>query len=73
MIALGITSASPLWVTFVLLIGGVFISFLCHASYAIIFSTKRMAAFYIKAKRPIGMIFSVFFGFAGFKLITSRI
>lgn len=73
MIALGVTPSSPLWVTFVLVVGGVFISFLCHAGYACIFSTRRMSAFYIKAKRPISLLFSAFFGFAGFKLITGRI
>ncbi len=73
MIALGVNSTSPLWVSFVLVIGGVFISFICHAGYACVFSTKRMSSFYLKAKRPINLLFSAFFGFAGFKLITSRI
>lgn len=73
MIALGVTPTSPLWVSFVLVIGGVIISFICHAAYALLFSTKGMSSFYLKAKRPINFIFSAFFGFAGFKLITSRI
>jgi threonine/homoserine/homoserine lactone efflux protein len=73
MIALGVTPSSPLWVSFVLVIGGVFISFLCHALYACVFSTRRMSAIYLRAKRPINLLFSGFFGFAGFKLITSRI
>lgn len=73
MIALGVTPTSPLWVSFVLVIGGVFISFLCHAGYGLLFSTKRMTSFYLKAKRPISFVFSAFFGFAGFKLITSRL
>jgi len=73
MIAVGVTENSPLWVSFVLVIGGVFISFICHAGYGLLFSTKSMTSFYIKAKRPINYIFSAFFGFAGFKLITGKI
>ena len=73
MISLGVTPTSPLWVSFVLVIGGVLISYLCHAGYALLFSAKRMSSLYLNAKRPINFIFSAFFGFAGFKLITSRI
>lgn len=73
MIALGVTPQSPAWVSFVIVVGGVTLSFIGHMGYAFIFSTKSMSSLYLKAKRPIAFILSVFFGFAGIKLLTSRV
>ena len=72
-ISLGVTPDSPLWVSLIIVIGAITLSFVAHMAYAFIFSTKRMSSLYLKAKRPIALLFSVFFGFAGIKLLTSRI
>lgn len=72
-IALGVTPTSPVWVSFAIVIGSVFLSFVGHFSYALLFSTNRAANLYMKAKRPIAFLFSALFGFAGLKLLTSRV
>jgi len=72
-IALGVTETSPLWVSFAIVLGGIVISTIGNLGYALIFSTKPVAAAYLRAKRPIEGLFAAFFGFAGFKLLTSKL
>ena len=71
-IALGVTASSPVWVSFAIVLGGILISLAGNLTYALVFSTKPMAAFYRRARRPIEGVFAAFFGFAGVKLLTSR-
>ncbi|PCJ90519.1 MAG: lysine transporter LysE [Hyphomicrobiales bacterium] len=72
-IALGVSASSPLWVSFAIVIGGLTISISGNIIYALVFSSKPMAAMYLRAKKPIAAVFAGFFAFAGFKLITSKI
>lgn len=71
-IALGVTPTSPLWVSFAIVLGGIAISLLGNLAYALLFSTRRAAALYARARRPIEIVFAAFFGLAGVKLLTSR-
>jgi len=72
-ISIGVTSSSPVWVSFVIVVGSVAISLLGHFGYALLFSTNRVADLYLKAKRPIAFVFSALFGLAGIRLLTSKV
>ena len=71
-IALGVTASSPIWVSFVIVLGGIIISATGNLTYALLFSTRPAASLYLRAKRPIEFIFAGFFGLAGIKLLMSR-
>ena len=71
-IALGVTTSSPVWVSFVIVFGGIIISTIGNLTYALVFSTRPAASLYLRAKRPIEFIFAGFFGLAGIKLLMSR-
>lgn len=70
-IALAVTAATPVWVSFVIVLGGIIISLAGNLAYALVFSTERMAGLYRRAKRPIELMFAGFFGLAGAKLLSS--
>lgn len=71
-IALGVTASSPVWVSFAIVLGGIIISSVGNMTYALLFSTKPAAALYLRARRPIEIIFAGFFGLAGANLLISR-
>lgn len=71
-IALGVTADTPIWVSYVIVSGGILISLIGNLSYALVFSTGPMARMYLRAKRPIAWVFAGFFGFAGLRLLMSR-
>ncbi len=61
-IALAVTASTPVWVSFVIVLGGIVISLVGNLAYALVFSTDRMANLYRRAKRPIELMFAGFFG-----------
>ena len=72
-IALGVSESSPVWVSLVIVAGGIVISLVGNFAYALLFSTRSMASVYAAAKRPIEFVFATLFGVAGLKLLSSRI
>jgi threonine/homoserine/homoserine lactone efflux protein len=71
-IALGLQHGSPMWVAAVIVIGTFMLSIIIHILYAVAFSTPIMVSLYGKARRYIQTTLGVFFAFAGFKLLTSK-
>ncbi len=71
-IALAVTVSTPVWVSFVIVLGGIVISLVGNLAYALVFSTERMANLYRRAKRPIELMFAGFFGLAGAKLLSTH-
>ncbi len=71
-IALAVTVSTPVWVSFVIVLGGIVISLVGNLAYALVFSTERMASLYRRAKRPIELMFAGFFGLAGAKLLSTH-
>jgi len=71
-ISLGVTPSSPVWVSFVIVVGSVILSILGHFGYAFLFSTNRAAKVYLSVRKPITLVFSALFGLAGLRLLTSR-
>jgi len=71
-IALGVTATSPIWVSVVIVMGGMTISLIGNLSYALVFSTDRAARIYLRARKPIELLLAGVFGLAGTRLILSR-
>ncbi len=72
-ISLGLQPGAPLWVGFVIVAGTSLLSLLIHCLYALAFSTDTMLRLYGMARRSIQAGLGVFFGFAGVKLLSSRL
>ena len=71
-ISLGLAPDSPSWVAVALVVGTTLISIICHAVYAIVFSTAPLIAMYARARRWIQGALGVFFAYAGIQLLASR-
>ena len=72
-IALGLQPGAPLWVAAVIVLGTFALSIVIHVLYAVAFSTPIMVTLYGRARRSIQATLGVFFAFAGFKLLTSKL
>ena len=72
-ISLGLQPGAPLWVAFVIVAGTSLLSLLIHCLYALAFSTSAMLRLYGRARRGIQAALGAFFGFAGIKLLSSRL
>lgn len=72
-ISLGLRADAPLWVAFAIVAGTSLLSLLIHCLYALTFSTAAMLRLYGKARRGIQASLGAFFGFAGIKLLSSRL
>ncbi|NVJ97750.1 MAG: LysE family transporter [Alphaproteobacteria bacterium] len=71
-LTIGITPQSPTWVPPVILLVCSFLGAGVFVLYAVLFSTKKAMAGYIKARRPIQAACGALFGAAGLKLVMSR-
>ncbi|MCI4662456.1 MAG: LysE family translocator [Neomegalonema sp.] len=71
--SLGLQEGAPLWVAFVIVAGTTLLSIVIHVLYAVGFSTAAMVRIYGRARRAIQATLGVFFAFAGFKLLLSRV
>lgn len=71
-VSLGMDSASPGWVLLAIIVGTTALSLLVHVIYALAFSTQRMVSAYTKARRPIQGALGALFGYAGYRLLSSR-
>ena len=72
-IALGVRPETPVAIVLVLLAGCFLISFSCNLGYAVLFSTGTMVSGYRRFRRRAESVLAVFFGLAGFKLLTSSL
>lgn len=72
-ISLGLQPDAPLWVGFVIVAGTSLLSLAIHLVYALAFSTAAMLRLYGRARRWIQAALGLFFGFAGLKLLGSRL
>lgn len=70
-IALGVRPQTPVSIVLVLLAGCFLISLTCNLGYALLFSTGTMVNGYRRFRRWAESVLAVFFGLAGFKLLTS--
>jgi amino acid exporter len=71
-VSLGVRGEAPRWVGLSIVLGTGVLSILGHLGYALLFSTRSMAAVYAKARRAIEAFLGFFFCFAGVKLLASR-
>jgi threonine efflux protein len=71
-ISLGVRGQAPLWVGLSIVLGVGVLSILGHLGYALLFSTRSVAALYTKARRAIEAFLGLFFCFAGVRLLASR-
>jgi len=72
-ISLGLKDGAPFWVGAAIVVGTLVLSIAIHMLYAVAFSTPLMVRLYSKARRPLQAMLGAFFGFAGLKLLTSRV
>jgi amino acid exporter len=72
-ITLGVQPDAPWCVTAAIVAGSGLLSLAGHLLYALLFSTARIDRFYRRARRWIELALGAFFGFAGVKLLTSRV
>ena len=72
-VSLGLHPGAPIWVGLVLVIGMGLKSILVHVGYALAFSTDVMARIYARARRWIQGLLAMVFGYAGYRLLTSRL
>jgi threonine/homoserine/homoserine lactone efflux protein len=72
-IALGLRPDAPQWVVFAIVGGCLVISLTINLGYAFLFSTDAMIAGYRRMRRWAEGALAIFFTFAGFKLLTSRL
>lgn len=70
--ALGAMDAAPLPVVLIFLAGAFVNSFAGHGAWALALSSRPFRAIYARARRWVEGALGVFFGFAAFKLATSR-
>jgi amino acid exporter len=71
-ISLGTSGEAPLWVGMSIVLGIGVLSIVGHLGYALLFSTRSMAAVYAKTRRAIEAFLGLFFCFVGVKLLASR-
>ncbi len=71
--SLGLQDGAPWWVGLSIVLGTFCFSLAGHAGYALAFSTPVMVRSYARARRWIQAGLGLFFGFAGIKLLTSRV
>ncbi|NVJ70474.1 MAG: LysE family transporter [Alphaproteobacteria bacterium] len=71
-LTIGVTDQSAAWVAPVVLVGCSLLGVGVFSLYAIVFSTPKAMAGYVKARRPIGALCGTLFGAAGAKLLTSQ-
>jgi threonine/homoserine/homoserine lactone efflux protein len=72
-IALGLRPDAPGWVPFSIVGGCLILSFTVNCGYACLFSTSGMIAGYRRIRRWAEGALAVFFTFASFKLLTTRL
>lgn len=72
-IALGLRPDAPGWVLFAIVGGCLLISVTINLGYACLFSTPSMIAGYRRIRRWAEGALAIFFTFASFKLLTSRL
>lgn len=72
-ISIGMQAEAPLWVAVTIVGGTTVLSVLIHCLYAVAFSSDVMVRIYGRVRRWIQGVIGVFFAFAGFKLLTSRL
>jgi threonine/homoserine/homoserine lactone efflux protein len=70
--SLGLQADAPLWVGAAIVGGTTLISVVGHRAYAVAFSTAPMVSAYRKARRFIEAGLGMFFCFASYKLLTTR-
>lgn len=70
--SLGLGASAPASVAMIIVAGTTVLSVVGHVLYAMAFSTDRVVAVYLRARRGIEAALGVFFTFAGLKLLTSR-
>lgn len=68
----GATANAVIWVIALFMASMWFISFACHAAWALALSAAPVRAAYHRARRYIEGALGTFFAFAAFKLITAR-
>lgn len=73
MMTLGLNGSSSTQTVAVILAGCAILSVTIFCGYAIVFSTAPMVRLYRRARRGIEGALAVFFGFAGLKLLLTRI
>lgn len=72
-ISLGTQNQAPISVGAAIVIGTFILSIVLHLIYAILFSTQRMVRIYGRARRGIQAVLGVVFGFAGLRLLSTRL
>jgi threonine/homoserine/homoserine lactone efflux protein len=72
-ISLGTQNQAPISVGAAIVIGTFILSIVLHLIYAILFSTQRMVRIYSRARRGIQAVLGVVFGFAGLRLLSTRL
>lgn len=70
--SLGLGASAPASVAIAIVAGTTVLSIVGHVLYAMAFSTDRVVALYMRARRGIEAALGIFFTFAGLKLLTSR-
>lgn len=73
MMTLGLSGSSSTQTVAVILVGCAILSVTIFCGYAMVFSTAPMVRLYRRARRGIEGTLAVFFGFAGLKLLLTRI
>jgi len=72
-ISLGLKPDAPSWMSIAVVGGCALLGVVVFGSYALAFSTQTMINLYASFKRSIEGVMAVAFGFAGIKLLTSRL
>ncbi|WMS43191.1 LysE family translocator [Acuticoccus sp. MNP-M23] len=71
--SLGMRDGAPIWIGMAVVAGCFFISLAGHMAYALLFSAPPVGRIYLRTKRWIQGVLGVFFCFASWKLITSKL
>ena len=71
-VSLGIHTDAPVWVGAAIVVGTSLLSLLGHLLYAVMFSTARVVAIYITARRVIEAALGAFFCAVGIRLLTEH-
>ncbi len=71
-LTIGVYEGAPLWVAPTVLIVCSFLGAVVFTAYALVFSTPKAMAGYVKARRPVQAACGLLFGAAGLKLVLSR-
>lgn len=72
-VSLGMDATSPAWALGAIIVGTTTISLVVHIAYTLAFSTPKMVAAYVKARRPIQTMLGGLFAYAGYRLLSTKL